>query len=206
MDNLNYNKKYEKYKNKCDLLTTKLSSDFYFSHQVADINALKNILKDEKLKKGSELKKSQRKLSGGIPKDYIFCNIHFHDSKIRIPPTSLVIDSSVIKHNPAILNNGWYADTKEDSFIIKDTKDICIAKQIYDNEIIPNFKKIPLKIMSHEILFGKNINVKKYVSKIVCYYMYEEKIRRWLKKYGYDDIEIVSVDDKYISHANELVE
>ncbi len=202
---------HNKYKNKCIKLLDNIESQIYFSHQVGSLDSLKKILKSGMIKKGADLTKKERKLSGGIPKNYIFCNIHFNDSRIKVPITSLIIKADVINENITIFNPVWYGSVYEKSVIIKENSTceeiiagIFTIKQKYDDDVASKLEKVNIKIMSHEILFEKTIDVKKYIDKIICHVDDASIIKKWLKKYGHEDIELISQSENEAKNYNEL--
>lgn len=167
-----YKNKYTKYKLK--MIGSAQNKNFYFVHNTFGYDNLIEILKCGVLKIGAELSEEQRRLSGGIPKNYIYMSIFFEDIKEQYIPCGLVFSSNILDDYDIVVNVGWngnelcsisHKDTKKDKM-----KKIKKIKNFIKNpeKILPPQRAKMLKnnIMLHEVLFDKNIFLDKYLVKI----------------------------------------
>ena len=54
------------------------------------------------------------------------------------------------------------------------------------------FEGMP-NLLTHEVVFSKPVNVKKYLKKIICWKKYKKLVEKTLKEYGYENVEIITV-------------
>ena len=188
-----YYNKYLKYKYKNDIIECSYP---YFSHQTSCLKSFEDILQNGFIIKGSEVSEKDRRLSGGKPKEYIYCTIHYDDS-IIIPPISFIINNNILNYNTMYFNVGWYGNPNKNSIIIKksDSYDI---KQIFLNRlqkiIKNNLHPTDYNVygwMGHEILFDENININMCVDAVVCTNEIAPQIFNLLKKYNYAHLKLV---------------
>ena len=182
---------------KNDYNTLKLKSlCFNFNHNTKSIKSIKKILKSGKIKSGSSLNKSERRLSGGIPQKYIYSNIFFDTHSIH--PYSLIISGNIILTNDILFNKGWLANKTPNSISINKTdtleSKIRAIKKIKSNVSIKNDSVE--NFMNHEILFETDIDVHKHVIGISCYEKDKPIIQKYLNNCNYKNITLYTIKNE----------
>ena len=184
----------DKNKEKCDkLLKHIFGSNFYFIHSTIK---LKSILKSGKIKISTKVKNEDRSFSyipnmtedeeASIP-PYAYCIALYDDVRLymkdNISPHDLLIDPRILLHENVIFNSGWFKepinsnDENDEIFSIYLNKTDSKSERLEKLTKIKNFidKKISLfpyndehiSYSTHEFLFTKNIDLKKYLIGIV---------------------------------------
>lgn len=167
-------------------------------------NNFEKIIRSGILKLGSNVSKEERKYSGGKPLPYIYMNIFFVNDlinesyNISLRPGTLIFNDNLLHDYKCIFNDAHYSHTNYDSIIIKkndpntDKKLKEIRKKINEKSSDPKFKKFPYEL-NHEILFDRQINIKKYLIGIICDKNDIKHIEQLSHKYGYNKIKIITV-------------
>lgn len=173
----------------------------HFVHNIWKTKNIKKILEDGVLKTTNEISINKRTLSGDTNTKYLYMNINFEDiDNLHDTNTSaLIFDESLAHNYDFIFNTHWNGSPSYDSiFVFKDDniKDkgekIVKIKEYIENPTF--YKNTPMAgkvsgIMTHEILFAKNIPIKNYLVKVKFNGTTTEanKIKKILKE-KYEDV------------------
>ena len=185
--------------NKIDSTQTEFDhalQNMYFIHESNDINTIIKILKSGILKPGKDVKKCERKFSGGEAQEYIYSNIYFDDIKNidRTMVPSILLHPNIIKDFDVIMNKGWRCKPMKNSIIInkKDTlydklnKLKKMYKFIETLDGLHNYEKNGPGHLQHEILLSKQIDIHKYALGITCEPQHVKMLKKVISKYDYD--------------------
>lgn len=172
--------------------------NFYFIHQT-DPNNFKEILKSGILKKGKNVPKKRR--HGVLALDYVYTAILFEDlhNITQFSSNALILSPKILDHIDAGFNVGWAREIKNDTIIlekddsekVKDEKLQKIRGKLIDiQREISQGKRINYVYgwMNNEVLFSKNISLKKYLIGVVCIDC-DDEIRKIVNE-KYDNIKI----------------
>lgn len=162
---------------------------FYFFHGTS-LKSFKNILKTKYIYASKYIDEKNLEY---VPPDkcylheYVFTNIYVDDLPLRKDETkgyriiTLIIDPIILKYQTCYFNDNWSSDIDDHTIIMNDN----INKVL---DIVKNNYSYPY-IMTHEALFKKRISMK-FVTGIICENILEDKVRKYLDKYGYATIKI----------------
>jgi hypothetical protein len=169
--------KFDKYQQKINIIGGKKKkiTNFYFLHNTFGIDNLLEILDSGILKLGSEVEEEKRRLSGGEPMEKIFMNIYFPDLKNIQTSVGLIFSHKLFYDYDLQIDAGWgnkkiLEIQKSDSKNSKNKALDKIKNYIADPGTIlaPHLVKLLTDILSHQIIFFKQIPIKKYLVAI-CY-------------------------------------
>lgn len=181
-----YNQKYNKYvkkienidKNHISIINSiqnggdKFIDNILFNHNTFGFDNIIPILKSGFLKKGSEVAKKRRKLSGGIPQNEIYMNIYFKDIKNLDFMPGLIFSSKLLLDYDLTINIGWTSRElviiKKEDTVKEKKKKIRYARKYFKNQkkylneqLYESYRNN--KGMSHQVLFYENIPLKDYL-------------------------------------------
>jgi hypothetical protein len=175
---------------------------FELYHRTRTIKALISILKDNVILMGNQVDAKKRYLSGGIPIPHVFMNINFLDiNNVQdLISNTLIFDEHIIDKYDIAFNDAMWSHIRPESIIINHKsssnikrKKIEQVKQLIINKMnSAQFKGMP-NLLTHEVVFSKPVNVKKYLKKIICWKKYKKLVEKTLKEYGYKNVEIITV-------------
>lgn len=168
--------------------------NFCFIHNTFAPDALASILKDGYIKKGTEVQTKYRRLGGEEGSDKVYGQIYFDDLKNTYPwgVGSVIIDKKVLCHMDVEFHRGWQSLPIKEEHKIKTTDTSAIIKRKLKS--IRNYLKNPRELpkglrtplLNHEIMFDKNISVRRYVVGVVCSDEKTiKKLQNVIKKNGY---------------------
>jgi hypothetical protein len=148
-------------------------SGFYFIHTSLPKNGLIDILNDGFIRKGEQLKAKQLGMSDPAePFDKIFGHIYFDDVKniSHFWGATIIIHPKIIMEQDITIRTNWQDDTHEITIKKTDTESVMKNKLMKIKKMIEHEKETSKKddIMQHEVLFSKNISIKKYAIGISC--------------------------------------
>ena len=211
---MDYLDKYIKYKSKYTKLKKTIDNDynFYFVHMTKNLKNFKNILKSGQIKLGSNIPIKDKFLSGFVNEPYVFTNIYFEDldNLDDFKDLSLIIKPKIINSQSIEFVGGWgnFSIAKinpNDSESVKIEKINQMKKFIEKPYNLPNILLECPRFMQHEVRFTKPIDINKYLEGVVIYYTNNDelekklkKVKKLLKKYNLDNINIFSHDKKII--------
>ncbi len=206
--------KYLKYKTKYINLKKNIDNkyNFYFVHMTKNFKNFKNIIKDGKIKIGSDIPIGDKYFSGYVDEPYIFANIYFNDldNLEWFNDLSFIIKPEIIDSQSVELIGGWgnlFIDKIEpnDSKLVKIKKINKIKKFIVKPYGLPNIVLENPKFMQHEVRFNAPIDIYKYLEGISINYTDQDelkikikRIKKILKKYNLENIKIFSYDKKIL--------
>lgn len=184
--------------------------DFVFFHNTFDDNiTLIKILNDGEIKIGSKISTKQRKLSGGEAMPYVFAMMQFDDLinlENMYGGATLIISPKIIYDMDIYFNGGWRTMLDEKSIAIKKNDDTIHKKDkikiIHDLLEYKMKNKDRMYYMSHEVLFPKNIDIKKYVIGIICQDGTKQTIKQIIHDKGYY---IKDMSTEYIITHNKII-
>lgn len=201
---MDYHKKYIKYKTKYLQLKKhnmnggaypKDIPNFYIIHGIFKPTNLKYILNDGYIKIGKELPSKHLIMSTPEhPHDYIFGSVYFEDLKnlSYFWQSSIVLHPKLIWDHGCIFKCGWSGGILHKNDIIIKRHDIQFKKKIQQ---MHDFIKNPIGVidkenayMTHEIIFNKKINIKKYALMVTCNFCDDKnfkKIKKLIKDHNY---------------------
>lgn len=161
--------------------------DFCFIHNMMYPDALSDILKDGYIKAGIEVPKKYRFLGGHEGSNKIYGQIYFDDLKNTEPwgNASIIIDKSILCDMDVYFHKGWgnLFWTKNQDLKKTDTQKIRKRKIEYIRSFLKDPIEMPEMVRKsfvnlHEVMFDKNISVRKYVKGIIYHSSYEPKIKK----------------------------
>lgn len=160
---------------------------FYFFH-ATDFENFKNILKTKYIYASFYLPQKTTRIGGQSVSKFVFTNIYVDglplhkDEKAGIGPITFIIDPLILQYKTCYFNpESWYGDIYEKTIIMN-----------YNISLVLDLVKINYRyplILSHEALFKKRISMK-FVIGIICKPELIPTVRKYLDKYGYDNIQI----------------
>lgn len=184
--------------------------NFCFFHNTLKLDSVLAILKDGYIKAGTDVPKKYRTLGGEEGSEKIFGQIYFNDLKNTIPwgIASFIIDKNILCDMNVEFHIGWGGWNMKEEYKLNKTDKETVRKNKLDSirKFLKNPSELPKilresQINNHEIMFDKNISVKKYVVGIV--YNFEdkkqlEKIQKLINKKKYN-IKLIPNDGKIFS-------
>jgi hypothetical protein len=199
-------------KNNNNIRLKQMLNNIYFIHMTKDETNLKKILKDGKIKLGSEIPIKNKYLSGYVDEPYVFTNIYNSelDNIEWFNEYSLIIKGDIIENQSVELIGGWgniFIDKIEptDSAEVKKKKLNKFFKFIKNPKGLPKLVLELPKNHHHEVKFDSPIDIKKYLFGLSISYTNEEekkkkieKIKKLLKKNNLENVKIISYDKKII--------
>ena len=211
-------------KEKCDKLIKNLFGyNFYFIHSTYNIIP---IFKSGEIKISTEVKKKYIYFRNFDSEPYAYANMMFDDDNINMDhmmtPYTLILDPRIMFDYDVIYNKQWWSEpmivdnetgilsghiklNKNDSKETRIKNIQYIRKNIIEKKAHFKTDVNDLYTHYHEILFSKNIDVRKYLIGVICiepYFgkknKYVPKIEKLLKKYKSVKIYKTSEDDTEI--------
>lgn len=166
--------------------------NFYIIHGMFKRNNIFSILRDGKIKSGTDLvaEHSQRYLSMSTSKNplkYVFSGIYFEDIQnfSYFWQPSIILHPKVLYERGGIFKKSWSGDSVGPNDIIIEKHDKHFIKKInMIHEIVKNYVPdalSPLPFMAHELMLYSNIPLKKYTLMIVsgvCDDKYFNKLKK----------------------------
>jgi hypothetical protein len=160
---------------------------FYFFHGTS-LESFKNILKMGYINASIYFNPKEKKyLKSAHELKYVFTNIYIdgiplrEDEKGGFGEITFIITPFILIDKIAFFNKSWVGNINENTIIMNDNFDYII-------DYLKKNYKYPY-ILTHEVLFKKRISMD-YVIVIICENHNEKEVKKNLKKYGYEDIEI----------------
>lgn len=151
---------------------------YYFIHNAFTIENLIQILKDGKIKKGKFVKPKFRHMSGEeTASNFIYGQIYFHDLEnlTHFWGPSLIISPYVLDKQIVEFHRGWGSLPTLEEHILKPTDNAKQRNSKFSKirKYLKNPKELPAMIRQsilyiHEVVFSRNISIKKYVIGITC--------------------------------------
>ena len=207
---INYKKKYKKYKEKYLSLKKSLHQpnncvhNYYFIH-TTNWNNLIHILKDGIIYPNKFIDEKFRLLSGH-EQEHVFTNIYFDGVDIIkfLPSISIILHPKILYENGLIFNEGWVGGPYQNSLFINTTdspREInSKLNQIRDfliNPIsLPEIIRSSRNIITHEVLFDHPIHLDNHnLLAIVCYQcdiINLNKIKKIIKTKSFSKIKILT--------------
>ena len=192
---MDYYDKYLKYKKKyLELKITQnggnYNDNFIFSHNTTTFDNLLEILKSGEIKISSLVDEKRRIRTGENLHNFIYGNIYFYDIKnmTHFQDYTLLLSPTLLEDYDIKINKGW---TGKQLVYIKNNN----STKTKNNKLnkVKSWLKNPIDLseilrsdtsgfMLHEVLFYKNIPIKKYLVGIICNQCDESKLNQ-IKKY-----------------------
>lgn len=175
---IKYKQKYLNLKNKLLVDRKRKQSNFYFIHVTTSCENLIKILKSGYLYSRGEVKDGTGYGSGFESESkFIYTNIYFDDLKNLnfISGDAIILKPEIVDEFNIIFNKGWIRQPNEKSIRInkddelpeKDGKWKRIKEYLENPTELPDLITDPKDEMSHEVLFDKKIDLKKYLLAVV---------------------------------------
>ena len=173
--------------------------NFYFTHNSILMQGVFKILEDGYIKRGKDLPEKYYVLGGNKGLEEIYGNIYFDDlmRKQKYWGNHFIINPNIVEKYDFGFRQGWQG--YEIDVNVSDGNNIFWKKMDYIHDYLKN---VPLKrkgpdgtihilepYMLHEVVFRKNISVRKYVTAIICDRMTTDemnRIKKIIKKKKYD--------------------
>lgn len=172
--------------------------NFYFTHNSLLMQGVFKILEDGYIKRSKDLPQKYHVLGGNEGLEEIYGNIYFDDLIYRQEywGNHFIINPNIVEKYEFGFRQGWQG--YEINVNISDSDKIFWKKIDYIHDYLKYVKmkrkwgdgKIYKSELHHlhEVVFGKNISVRKYVTAIICDLMTDvemEKIKKIIAKKGY---------------------
>jgi hypothetical protein len=174
-------------------------NNFYFIHTTLNSDTLTKILKDGFLRPSIQLKEFKSILSAERRK-HIYTNINFDDLKNveYVGGYKLFMSPKIIYDYDSIFNRGWFVSPYDTSVFIyekddpkdKISKITSIKEYLKNPTFYPKFLIEGAGYLAHEMLFDKEIDLKKYLIGIECDECDLKELNDLLKKEGYENVKI----------------
>lgn len=149
------------------------NSGFYFIHTSLPKNGLIDILNSGYIRKGTQLQSHQLGMStSNNPFNKIFGHIYFDDIRniSHFWGATVIIHPKILLEQDITFRINWLDDTHEIILKKTDTNSVMKQKLTKIKKLLEHEKETSSKddIMQHEVLFSKNISIKKYAIGISC--------------------------------------
>jgi hypothetical protein len=167
--------------------------DYYFLHSTNFANMIQ-ILKSNKLYANMHIDERYRRFSGSEQSKYVFMNIVIDNYQPDNFGIGLIFSKDILNEYPIIFNQAWMADSNDKSIYINNVEEMNDA--IIKLNMIDTINKSKMFVMSHEILFENEIDLK-YLIGIhcpICDNKQKRIIRKLLRKNNKQYVKIYSGD------------
>lgn len=181
----------------------KHNNNFYFTHMANQVDNALSILKDGYIKLSQDVEVKRKMMGGTDPLPYLYTNIQFDDlnNLMEIGGIILLLHPKLAYEYDLIFNKYWSkyptdisiiinkSDTlKNKKLKIKEIKEYIKNPTFYENtpfgDRFDDLSK--LGIMSHEVLFDKQIPLDEYLLGVICSGCSDEiikQIKKLIKQY-----------------------